>query len=478
MVVLSPKNGTFAGRFVESGASVRIGEIEDLLHGVRDVFCIICNTLMTANIVVEMSSRPFPVIWILHEWWDDEMIKENLRIRNYRGLTLKTVKQAMSLATRVVCVCESQRNLYNPTAPTQVIYVGVPDPMQKQNMNMIDFTPDEIRIELNREKKNSKIFTFLCLGIVCPRKNQLWTIELFKKFAEDRKDVRLQIVGARYTRVYEIEYLEKVRSAIVDDPRIELHDVTEHVDTYYKTADCLLLTSVNEVTPMVISEALSWGIPVLSTDIAGIKEMFADGIEGFLFSPEDEEKAVQSMRELVGNLELCSEMGRNARKRYEAMFDIDAMVSSYRQLVSSVAPPIILIDMDGTLVDWDNGFEHHWGNRCPIDRSKSYEMEECVLSTDFKAEVPLIYQQKGFFENLSWMKDAKESLLEMDRLGLKVYLCTSPVYGSVHCVQEKMNWVQHHLGETWLERLILCFDKVVLDFVNFIFYSFSVYCYR
>ena len=53
-----------------------------------------------------------------------------------------------------------------------------------------------------------------------------------------------------------------------------------------QAADCLLFTSVNEVTPMVISEAMSWSIPVLTTNIAGIPEMFsADGVEGFLYSP-------------------------------------------------------------------------------------------------------------------------------------------------------------------------------------------------
>jgi hypothetical protein len=124
VVVLSPKIGTFAARFVESGAAVRVGVLADLLNEIRDVFCIICNTIMTANIVVEMSQRPHPVIWILHEWWDDEMIKENLRIRNYQGLTLNTVKQALASAAMVVCVCESQRQLYQPTAPSTVIYVG------------------------------------------------------------------------------------------------------------------------------------------------------------------------------------------------------------------------------------------------------------------------------------------------------------------------------------------------------------------
>lgn len=39
--------GTFAARFVDSGAAVRIGDIYDLLQEIRDVFCILCNTIMT-----------------------------------------------------------------------------------------------------------------------------------------------------------------------------------------------------------------------------------------------------------------------------------------------------------------------------------------------------------------------------------------------------------------------------------------------
>ncbi len=147
----------------------------------------------------------------------------------------------------VVSVCESQRQLYSPTAPSTV---GVPD----------------------------------------PRKNQIWTAQVFQKFAKDKQNVRMQIVGARYTRVYEMEYLQKLREVVGDDPRIELIDVSENVDQFYKNADCLILISLNEVTPMVISESLCWGIPVLNTNIGGIKEMLTDGVvekdkEKALFTP-------------------------------------------------------------------------------------------------------------------------------------------------------------------------------------------------
>jgi 5'-nucleotidase len=466
VVVLSPKVGTFAARFVESGAAVRVGVLRDILNEIRDVFCIIANTIMTADIVVEMSERPHPVVWILHEWWDDEMIIENLRIRNYEGLTLNTVKQALAKAAMVVCVCESQRKLYNPSAPSSVIFVGVPDPLPRIQANMLmDATPDDFTSEaaLNNATKlaPNKPFTFLCLGIICPRKNQLWTVQLFKKFAKDKPNVRLQVVGARYTRVYEIEYLEQVKAEIGDDPRIELYDVTEDVDRFYRTADCLMLTSLNEVTPMVISEALSWSIPVISTNIAGIKEMFTDGVEGYHFPPDDEEHALFGMEQVYSNHELREKMKKAGRARFETTFDLDIMVESYRQLVMKVAPPVVLLDMDGALIDWDKGFLLKWADRAPLDRSKSYFIEKCV-SPEFQKQAEQIFHAKGFFENLEPMDGALQAVKEMERDGLRLYICTAPVKSSNYCAQEKLNWVREHLGEHWLDRVILCQDKTMV----------------
>lgn len=455
VIILSPKAGAFGARFLEMGATVRVGLLADLLLDVRDVFCVLCNTIMTANIVVEMEKSPLPIVWILHEWWDDEQIKENLRIRNYKDLTLETVKKAMAVATRVVCVCDSQKNLYNPQALCDVIFVGVPDPAPR-------ISASEGSIKACREANvDSSVFTFLCLGIICPRKNQLWTVKLFKQFAKDRTDVKLQIVGARYTRDYEIAYLNQLKAEIEGDPRIEIFDVTDNVEAYYKTANCLILTSLNEVTPMVISEALSWGIPVLSTNIAGIKEMYTDGVEGYHFAPEDEKKALESMEIIYKDAEVREKMSIAARRRFETVFDLDIMVESYRQLVLKVAPPVILIDMDGTLVDWDLGFAQNWKSRSTIDRSLSYSMEKCVPA-EFEKEATQLFHQKGFFLNLPWMEGAKQALHEMEAAGLQIFLCTSPIRTSRYCAQEKMEWVRKHLGESWLDRLILCQDKTTV----------------
>jgi 5'-nucleotidase len=426
---------------------------------------------MTANIVVEMSERPHPVIWILHEWWDDDMIVENLRIRNYEGLNLSTVKKALAQAAMVVCVCESQRVLYNPSSPSSVIFVGVPDPSPRI-LPSKEYTLSTKNIAFGAFTETNP-FTFLCLGIICPRKNQLWTVQLFKKFAANKANVKLQIVGARYTRIYEIEYLEQLKTEIGNDQRIELHDVTEDVDRFYRHADCLILTSLNEVTPMVISEALSWSLPVLSTNIAGIKEMYADGVEGFHFEPSDESKALQSMEQIYSNHALRSAMKVAARNRFESIFDLDIMVESYRQLVIKVAPPVILLDMDGALIDWDKGFMSLWKDRSAVDRTKSYYMERCV-PVEFKKEAEELFLSSGFFAGLEPMDGALQAVKEMESDGLKLFICTAPLKRSRYCAQEKLDWVRQYLGANWLDRVILCQDKVTIYFQNNFFVNFVI----
>merc|ERR1740138_463341 len=167
-----------------------------------------------------------------------------------------------------------------------------------------------------------------CPRIVCVRKNQHMAVEAFKAWAGKRKDVRLLVVGARYIRQYEIDYVDKVKATINGDPRVELHDVTNDVDQYYRQSDALLFTSINEVTPMVIAEAMMRGLPVITTDIAGIPEMFEHGVHGFCLNPDEQAPFVDALE----------------------AFTNASMVAQYRAASLRLAPPIILIDMDGCLV--------------------------------------------------------------------------------------------------------------------------------
>ena len=61
----------------------------------------------------------------------------------------------------------------------------------------------------------------------------------------------------------------------------------------------LLLTSYREGYPGIIIEALSIGLPVLTTNVGGIPEMIQDGIEGFIISPGDIDAVINKIKSLT-----------------------------------------------------------------------------------------------------------------------------------------------------------------------------------
>ena len=129
--------------------------------------------------------------------------------------------------------------------------------------------------------------------------------------------------------------ITQVRDLIDNDPRIELHDVTEDVDKFYSACDVLLFPSLNEVTPMVISEAMSYGLPVVTTNIAGIPEMVNDGQEGFLFEPGDSTTCIAAMQKLADDPGLRLRMGDSGKSRFAASFDLNIMVRLLSRVCSS-----------------------------------------------------------------------------------------------------------------------------------------------
>jgi glycosyltransferase involved in cell wall biosynthesis len=100
-----------------------------------------------------------------------------------------------------------------------------------------------------------------------------------------RTDVIIQIAGKGELETF-------VRDSI---ERMELQgfmDFTgwvsgEDKDNLYRNADLFILPSYREGMPISILEAMAWGLPVISTRIAGTPDVIKDGVNGFLFEPGD-----------------------------------------------------------------------------------------------------------------------------------------------------------------------------------------------
>jgi len=113
----------------------------------------------------------------------------------------------------------------------------------------------------------------------------------------------------------------------------------------------LLFTSLNEVTPMVIAESLMRSIPVITTNIAGIPEMFEHGKHGYALPPGDVDGFTCAMAELSeagpDGQRRRLQMAAAGKKHADSVFTNAHMVERYRAAILELAPPIVLLDMDG-----------------------------------------------------------------------------------------------------------------------------------
>ncbi len=104
--------------------------------------------------------------------------------------------------------------------------------------------------------------------------------------------------------------------------------------------DIMLLTSISEGLPLVILEAYSASIPVVSTDVGACREMIegrtvADrelgpaGVVTRIYSPED---TAEGLVQLIKSPELVDDMGEAGRERVERYYVESDIIGQYMQI--------------------------------------------------------------------------------------------------------------------------------------------------
>ncbi|NNM67434.1 MAG: glycosyltransferase family 4 protein [Spirochaetales bacterium] len=108
----------------------------------------------------------------------------------------------------------------------------------------------------------------------------------------------------------------------------QVHDVPERLEA----ADVFILASRWEGFPRSILEAMRAGLPVVASDVGGVREAVTDGETGFTVPAGDVEALTTKLRLLFQQKSLCLELGRSGRQRYETEFTFEAMFEKTRQV--------------------------------------------------------------------------------------------------------------------------------------------------
>ena len=113
-----------------------------------------------------------------------------------------------------------------------------------------------------------------------------------------------------------------------------------HVDdmpALFASVDAVVLPSYREGLPKGLIEAGACGLPLVTTDVPGCREVVTDGVDGLLVQVRDVATLAAAIARLHDDPALCERLGRAAREKALAAFDerivLDKTLAVYAELV-------------------------------------------------------------------------------------------------------------------------------------------------
>ncbi len=219
--------------------------------------------------------------------------------------------QELFMYSNVICVSESIAKRLsqigaNPTK-LHVHYNGVP--IEDFTFLARQIVPDKIK--------------FLQVANFVEKKGHKYTIEAFHRFLAIYPNSHLTLAGDGLLRC-EIEslcHMKGISKNVTFTGKVNTSQVTQlmHQSDVFVHHSITTEKGDKEGIPNVLAEAMSTGLPIISTYHAGIPELIDDGIQGFLVPEYDVDTYVNRMVDIC---KLGSQMGIQGRKKIEDKFNL------------------------------------------------------------------------------------------------------------------------------------------------------------
>lgn len=112
----------------------------------------------------------------------------------------------------------------------------------------------------------------------------------------------------------------------------------DNMESLLTDIDLMVLPSYREGTPRSLLEAAACGLPIVTTDAIGCREVVEHGTNGLLVPPRDASALADAIRFLYNDPETCHRMGQAGRNKALMEFDeqivIAQTLSVYQELVA------------------------------------------------------------------------------------------------------------------------------------------------
>ena len=106
----------------------------------------------------------------------------------------------------------------------------------------------------------------------------------------------------------------------------------ENIVDYMNMSDVAVLPSYGEGMSLFLQESLAAGLPIITTNTFGNRDIVTDKLNGYLVNVGDVKDLLKAMESFVVNRKIISTMGFNSRKKAELEFDSNDKAEQYLEI--------------------------------------------------------------------------------------------------------------------------------------------------
>lgn len=171
----------------------------------------------------------------------------------------------------------------------------------------------------------------LYAGNIQARKRLLALVEAIDAVRSTVQPVSLVVAGGIVEPGYAAQVEERVRELGLEDVVTFLGQLPPaQMADEFRRAAMIVLPSAQETSPMVIGEAMAVGVPVVATDVGGVRHLVEDGRTGYVVPLGDSAALVRRMVELLGDEQTRNAFSQTARSRAQERFRASAVAARVR----------------------------------------------------------------------------------------------------------------------------------------------------
>ena len=175
----------------------------------------------------------------------------------------------------------------------------------------------------------------LCVGVVCPRKNQNDFIRALDPLARE-KQFKIIFLGQVEASAYGGEFWQLLR----DRPWCEHAGFAkrDRLKEYFRQASLLALPTREDNCPMTVLEAMAAGVPVLAANVGGVPELIENGRTGLFCDPLDSASMRDGLARLIENRDWARQLAAaaklEARQRFHPLAVAQRHMEIYREVLA------------------------------------------------------------------------------------------------------------------------------------------------